>query len=392
MINFRLRDFVDDNIQDFNPDNPQDVIKAEKLLKAESRLNNNFSINEIEAFLDHVKNQKENFDRILKLPVIKSIYTDSYPENIKQKPNLKGIPENEIEAFREVFTPYLKEFISVSVRHNKWQDLIWFQQFYPSFFSADSLDFYKNLIHDKNYIIIDGISKYKNLFSFRDSYPFSIDKKYYYLQSLIDDFEFDEEILMINNAVAANQMTSIDNKIVLGEILSALCAFTSSNNTTRDVLRNNQSTAENWKSQKSGFFSGIAYRIAMFFSKNQNEGLILFLSSLILGVYALSFVYVFSFGMTAFLFYILANVLVIYLARRNFRYYFSSFDFKNKTDLIGKVSATLLITMVVGWPLILLVGWGSLYIYESLSAGKFPTHIILPAAILAGKFLFNKKN
>ena len=85
MINFSLKEFVDENIENFDPQNSQDIIKAEKLLKAESKLNNTFTINEIEEFLDYIKNQKHNFDTILNLPVIKSIYNDINPEKYKKQ-------------------------------------------------------------------------------------------------------------------------------------------------------------------------------------------------------------------------------------------------------------------------------------------------------------------
>ncbi|HCR74893.1 MAG TPA: hypothetical protein DIW37_00500 [Chryseobacterium sp.] len=389
MINFSLKEFVDENIQNFDPQNPQDIIKAEKLLKAESKLNNRFTINEIEEFLEYIKNQKQNFDHILNLPVIKSIYNDKYPENLKTKPDLRNITESEMAEFREVFTPYVKEFISVSMRNNQWQNLIYFQHFYAQFFSVESLDFYKVLLHDKNDLIIEGIIKNSSLSFFKENYPFATDRKFYYLQSLVDHFEFDDDILTINNVVAENQKTSIDNKVVLGEILTAIFHFSSSNSVTKNVIKKNQAIAEDWKNQKKGFLNNIAYYIVRFFTKDQNPGLILFLSTVILGVYILSFYFVFSFETEIIIFYSIANIVGLYLAYRNFKYYFSFFDHKNITDILGKISATLLITMIVGFPLILFVGLGFAYVFDSVSDGKFPGGIIFPL-IIFGIRIFNR--
>lgn len=390
MINFSLKEFVDENIKNFDPQNPQDIIKAEKLLKAESKLNNTFTINEIEEFLEYIKTQEQNFDHILNLPVIKSIYNDKYPENLKSKPDLRNISEGEIEEFREVFTPFLKEFISVSVRNNQWQNLIYFQQFYAQFFSVESMDFYKVLLHDKNDLIIEGIIKHRNLSFFKKNYPFAIDRKFYYLQSLVDNFEFDDDILTINNVVAENQKTSIDNKVVLGEILTAIFHFNSSNSITKNVIKKNQAIAEDWKDQKKGILSNLAYHIARFFAKDQNPGLILFLSIVILGVYILSFFFVVSIDRQALIYYGIVNLIAIYLAYRNFKYYFSLFDHKNFTDTLGKISATLLITMIVGFPLMLIIGLGLAYVVDSASDGKFPSGIIAPLIILGIRIFFNR--
>lgn len=358
MINFSLKEFVDENIQNFDPQNPQDIIKAEKLLKAESKLNNRFTINEIEEFLDYIKNQEQNFDHILSLPVIKSIYNDKYPENLKTKPDLRNITENEMAEFREVFTPYLKEFISVSVRNNQWQDLIYFQQFYAQFFSVESLDFYKVLLHDKNDLIIEGIIKNSSLSFFKENYPFATDRKFYNLQSLVDHFEFDDDILTINNVVAENQETSIDNKVVLGEILTAIFHFSSSNSVTKNVIKKNQAIAEDWKNQKKGILNNLAHDLAHFFVKDENAGYIVLLSIIIFCFYFLSFFFVVSINRKAYIFYCVINIVALYVSNRKLRYHYSLFNPENYIHTMGKVSAILLNTIIINVVLLLIVGLG----------------------------------
>lgn len=390
MINFSLREFVNENISHFDPRNSQDLIKAEKLLKAESKMNRTFSINEIEEFLDYLKNQKPQFEHVLSLPVIKSIYHDVYPENLNKKPDLSGIPETEIEEFREVFSPYLEEFISVSIRNNQWQNLISFHHFYFQFFSPESLDYYKELLHDKNDLIISGITGNADMVIFRKNYPFAVDKKFYYLQSVVDNFEFDHDILTINNVIAENQKTSIDNKVVLGEILTALLHFTAASDVTRNIIRKNQSVAEDWKNQKKGFFKNLAYGIANFFANSPNPGFVLFLSTVILGLYLLSYFLVFTLGSRAILFYGIANVIILYLAYRNFKYYFNFFKPKDLTETLAKLAGTLLITLTTGFPLLLLVGFWAVYAIASFSGGKLPTGILLPLIFIGVKLFKNR--
>lgn len=390
MINFSLRKFVDENISHFDPGNPQDLIRAEKLLKAESKMNQTFSINEIEEFLDYLKNQKPQFEHVLSLPVIKSIYHDVYPENLSKKPDLREIPEHEIEEFREIFSSYLEEFISVSIRNNQWQNLIFFQQFYSQFFSPESLDFYKELLHDKNDLIISGIIRNDDMVIFRKNYPFAVDKKFYYLQSLVDNFEFDQDILTINNAVAENQKTSVDNKVVLGEILTAIFHFTAASEITRNIIRQNQTVAEDWKNQKSGFFNNLAYGIANYFADSQNSVFVLFLSIVILGLYLLSYFFVITSGSNAILFYAIANAIILYLAYRNFKYYFNFFNPKDLTETLAKLAGTLLITLTTGFPLLLMIGFGIMYAIISVSGAKFPAGALLPLIFLGIRLFKNK--
>lgn len=390
MQNFRLKEFVEHNIQNFNPKNPQDLIKAEKLLKAESKLKQTFSINEIEEFLNFIKNQKENFDEILKLPVIKCIYTDIYPHNLSFKPDLRKISKEQLREFSDVFASNLKEFLSEAVRKNQWQSLIYFQKYYSSFFNAESLDFFKCMLHDRNAILTEGIKRNEDLVTFKKHYPFATDSKFYQLQSLVDDFEFDDEILSINNIVAEKQRTNIKNKVILGEILTAIYSFSSQNELTKNIIRDNQKVAREWQDEKNGFLNLIAYKIAGFFLNNRNPKVIVFFSVVIIAGYISSYFYVYGFGLKALSFYMLTNAVAIYLAVRNFKYYFSQINFQDRIDSMGKISATILITTVISFPLLLIVGIGSLYIFDSVADKKFPTQIIFPLLIIGVKIFMHR--
>lgn len=358
MINFSLKEFVDENIQNFDPQNPQDLIKAEKLLKAESKLNRTFTINEIEDFLEYIKNNKQHFDRILNLPIIKSICRDIYPESLNIKPVFENISESEIEEFREFFTPYLKEFISVSIRYNKWQHLINFYNFYFQFFSMESLDFLKIQLHDKNRLIIEGIKKDINFSLFKKNYPFSFDKKFYLLQSSIDDLEFDDDIFKISNSYGKNHDISIDKKMIFGEIFMAAFHFNASNLFTRIIIKRNRKTAKEWINQKKGILNNLAHDLAHFFVKDENAGYIVLLSIIIFCFYFLSFFFVVSINRKAYIFYSVINIVALYVSNRKLRYHYILFNPENSIHTMGKVSAILLNTIIINFVLLLIVGLG----------------------------------
>lgn len=390
MINFSLKEFVDENIQNFDRQNPLDLIKAEKLLKAESKLNKKFTINEIEEFLEYIKNNKQNYDQILNLSVIKNICNDIYPENLTIKPDFENITETEIEEFREFFTPYLKEFISVSIRYNKWQHLINFHNFYPKFFSVESLNFLKRQLHDKNNLIIGGILRDTNLSLFKKNYHFSFDKKFYFLQSSIDDLEFDDDIFAISNSIAKNQDLPIDKKMIIGEIFMAIFHFNASNLFTKIILRRNHKIAKTWIHQQTGILNNLAYRVAHFFVKDQNAELTVLLSIVIFGFYFLSFFFVVSINRKAYIFYAFINVVSLYLASKKLRHHYNLFNPENSIHNWGKISAILLTALIISFVLLLTVGLGLMYVYNFVSEGKFSIGIMIPL-IISGVLIFLNK-
>lgn len=385
MINFNLKDFVEKNIQDFNPKNSNDLIKAEKLLKAESKMNGTFSINEIDDFLDYLKNPSQNFDEILKIFVIKDIYNGNTPKNIDKKPDLSKINESEIEIFKETFTPQLKDFFSKTVRNFQWQTLINFHKFYENFVSVDAYEYLKNLIHDKNYLIIEGIENNDDLETILKNYPYCNDRKFYLLQSSIDSYEFDADILDINNTIARNQHTFINNKIILGEIILSLNYFIAENDVTRKIIVDNQEVAQSWTKVKKGFFSGIIYRIAKFFNPETQKKTLVFAISILLWTLFFSVIIYYSFvEYKIAISIIVSTVLLAIIGRNTPKNFYGSNKTTEPEKKIIQLTGSALIMIVERILWFIFVPSVLIYIYESIKIGEFP----FPLVILAGVFIY----
>lgn len=387
MINFQLRDFVEKTIPDFNPNNPLDVIKAEKILKAEAKLNSGFRLNEIDDYIAFLKNSEENFDKILALPVIADINSGNYPTKI-EKPYLKDISWDEVSRFSEKFSGRLQEFLGFAIRNHKWDDLVRFYKNYTEFFDLSALEFLKEQLHEKNNLVIDALHRSENFVEMKKNYPFVVEKGFYFIQSQIDPFEFDEEILDINNIIAYSQLTYASNKVVLGEILSALSYFRSEDDTTKKVLKDNREIGEGWQEQKKGdLYARLSYAISGFFSQNKNSGLVIAVSVLSILLFLASYVYAATLGWQALLGYFVVNAAVFFIYRNQAKFYFNYQTSKTKEELLRKVAGSLVVLMIFGIPLMIVFAIAISDLASSIEKGKFPLNFAILIGFVLYKFL-----
>lgn len=386
MTHFKIYKFIEENLPDFNPENEQDIIKAEKLLKAESKLNNSFTINEIEVYISELKNPSTHFKEILNISVINNIFSGKNIDDIVHlKPDLSKIKNEDLEIFKENFTTKAKEFLSEKIRKNRWQNLIYFQKYYSDFLSADALDFYKNILHDKNQIIIEKIENSSILNNIIHNYPFAIDRKYYELQSTIDSFEFDDDILKINNSIARNQKTHINNKIVLGKILIAINYFRSEDDTTKNVIKENQKIAKDWVNVKRGFFTNIIYHIVNFFNPDSSKKKLVFAVSILVWLVFLSVIIYFAYVDYKLAIAIITSTLLLVLIGNNIhKSYYENKKHANTEEIVIKFTGSFLIYVVQRILWFIFVPSVLLYVYESLKIGKFP----LAFFIIVGSIIY----
>lgn len=386
MINFQLKEFIEKNIPGFDAQNPQDWVKAEKLLKAESRLNGTFSINEIEEFLDYLKNTDYTFDKILINHVISDIFNDRNPVGLYRKPNLNNISDEEINAFREVFSPKLKTFLSESIRHNKWNNLYEFQKNYNIFFNSENLEFYKNLLHEKCGLVIYGINHFENMEDFRKNYPFATNWKFYSILSHIDSFEFEDDVMAINSSVVDHQKTAMNNKIVLGEILTAMYYFNSENKEIKELLAKNANIGENWINQKTDFVNLIALKIANFFRTNKNTLLGFVTAIALIGLYIFSFVYINNhFGLFYLIGYFIINAICFFFYRKLSLTYFGFDKSKNIQEFSVKLASIISTTLIIGIPLLIVLTIFLSFVVKAIK-GEISPYIV----VFFGLFLLLK--
>lgn len=64
MVNYSLIIFLNNAFPEFDAENEQHLIKAEKLLKAEQKINSNFSQNEVDEIIEFYKANGNQFNSI----------------------------------------------------------------------------------------------------------------------------------------------------------------------------------------------------------------------------------------------------------------------------------------------------------------------------------------
>ena len=246
-----LQNIVVENFPEFNPENEQDLIRAEKILKAHLKSDQTFSQNDIEEFLKYyrensgssvISTEDENLSRIANAEYFR---IDS-SKNIIQK-----LTEDQREKISEQLHEPISIFIKTAVSKNDWLNLRVFWRQYKSVINWETKDQLLNTISDKNTIICETIQQKERYQHFDNEYCFAFDRDFYGIQSDIDSHFFNEEILDINNALANNQQTEARYKVYLGKIFVALAHFDAFTEELKELLQKNSKIGAKWFSKES---------------------------------------------------------------------------------------------------------------------------------------------
>ncbi|MBL7878467.1 MAG: hypothetical protein JNN23_01195, partial [Chryseobacterium gambrini] len=78
MINLQLLDVVKESLPNFDGENSSDLIKAEKILKAQQKIDSDFSLNDIENFISFFKENGNKFNILFEDENLFSIFKGEY--------------------------------------------------------------------------------------------------------------------------------------------------------------------------------------------------------------------------------------------------------------------------------------------------------------------------
>lgn len=386
MINVRLLQIVEENIADFKSDNSNDLIKAEKILKAESKINPDITIKEIEKFVAFFKTNGAKFNSFLATPQIQAILlcdvakfettlesSDLYPENRFANESVyyetaEEDTENEYysinDEFGDLFSDAIGTFIQINISAGNWINLRSLFQEYESIISFENFEKAKVQLTSKNDLIRSILpyrEKYKH---FLKEYAFSIDDDFYKLQSDIDSYYFEDQISDINSDIVEYQHVEGIHKVYLGKVLAALCSFEAFSEEIAETLEGNLEIAKGWIRNESKFLdrvSGISGKMA---SKNCSAIaewilMIVYFSLLVFGGYCL-----FQFSVGLFATVALFEIVLYFIYRKRIHIgYDNNFDsveeniFRKRLKRITLESFVLQIyTLIIGVLVSLVVG------------------------------------
>lgn len=249
----KLLDIVKEVLPDFNGENPSDLIKAEKILKAHQKIHSEFSLNDIDSFLIFFKENRNKFNVLSEDENLLKILNDEYfkidPDHNRTFPNIMDITP----AFRTFSEESVKHFIQASIRHHDWENLrIFYKNYFPVINPA-AKDFLMDQLTQKNNLVRSLIPQRDCYYYLTDQYRHGINPYFYVLQSDIDAAYFNEEIMGINNAISDHQNTETYLKVFLGRVLMALGHFDAYTEELRGLLKNNSKIGAEWAGKEMVF-------------------------------------------------------------------------------------------------------------------------------------------
>lgn len=245
MIQLHLLDLAQKQLPNLQLDNEETIIKVEKVLKAESKLDANVRINDIENLITFLKSSEGRFIPILQNKHIRKIL-DAKGETINYAPfNQSGVTDETLVQFRETFAPNTLEYLRQCIRIGAWFSLRSVFVNYSFLVNEEITDEIFHVLRLKNESIVTAILNDQYV-SFVNNNPYSKDAGYYSTLSTLGAFYFDDDILNINNVVCEKQRTSVEKKKYLGNILYAATYFQASTESLQTTLENNQQIALQW--------------------------------------------------------------------------------------------------------------------------------------------------
>ncbi len=245
MINYRLIEIINKNFPEFDAENEQHLIKAEKILKAEQKLNNHFSQNDVDEIIEFYRTNGNRFNLIFEDQNIRNLLQNEDAQINTEQVTINHLFEN-LSQFAEIFSESIHQFIDFNFRENTWENLQNFVFYYPFLVGSDNESFLKTKLTEKNKIVVNTIYNPNSYELLNLEYEFAINPNFYRLQSTLDVLYFQKEILKINNNVSDHQYTTQHNKFFLGEILFALGFFQAESEELKEMLRKNSIIGEAW--------------------------------------------------------------------------------------------------------------------------------------------------
>ncbi|WP_428224998.1 hypothetical protein [Flavobacterium sp.] len=263
MIRFELLDIVKSHIPEFEENIEQNIVRAEKILKAEAKMNATVSINDVEAFVAFfvqygatffnylndtivrsiLKNQEESFELLVNRDRSQKIYS------------LKFEDESQLDDFAELFQDEIWKFIFSLYQNQQWQVLNLFIIHCRTLLSYDNEEALKDLLDQKNGIILEMLQNPECYNDLITNYPYSISQYYFRMLSNLDEYYFIEEVSSMNSLVVEFQKVKGRKKVCLGKILYAITYFASTDEELSKVLRDNRPIAKEWKGAESSVLS-----------------------------------------------------------------------------------------------------------------------------------------
>lgn len=268
MIQLTLLELVKKQIPHLNYDDAKDIVKIEKVLKAEAKLNPAVKINDIENLLSFLKLYKGKFLPILQNKNIAIIVGQNTGRINFARLHREHISDDTLFEFQQAFAPNTRDFVKKSVRDGDWTTLRSIFLNYDFLVEEELREEICESFVTKNHALISAIET-NQCIAFAKANAFSVEEGYFYLLSTLAPGYFDEDVLRINNAISERQKTDPGTKHYLGKVLYAATFFDAFDESLKSTLQGNQQIALSWvypnltEASNNGFFSKVITAVVL---------------------------------------------------------------------------------------------------------------------------------
>lgn len=244
MIQLHYLTFAEEQLKTLDFDNKNDVIRLEKILKAESKLNSDFKINDIENLLGFLHLHGSKFLPLLKHKNIATILKGE-GHYINFAPFKEEVNEEVLDEFVQLFEDNILNYLKNCIPQSRWSSIKSVFKTYPFLLSDYIVQEVFDTLSLKNQAIADALAS-GNYADFVGRNPYASDSGYYSLLSEMDEYYFEEDIRQINNITVAKQKEKKANIAALGKILYAATFYNAYTDELASVLKDNQDVAYSW--------------------------------------------------------------------------------------------------------------------------------------------------
>lgn len=244
MIQLGYLTFVEEQLKNIDFDDKKDLIKIEKILKAEAKLNPNFKTNDIENLLAFLYLHGSKFIPLLQHKNI-ALILKGEGDYINFAPFKENIAAEVLDEFVQLFEENILNYLKTCIPKSKWSSIKSVFKVYPFLLNDYIVQETFDAFSLKNKAVAAALAG-GNYADFVNRNPYASDISYYALLAEMDEYYFEEDIRQINNITVAQQKEKGANITALGKILYAATYYNAYTEELSTVLKDNQNVAYHW--------------------------------------------------------------------------------------------------------------------------------------------------
>lgn len=287
------------NFFDFNLENKQDIIRAEKILKAQLKINQELKNQDIEKTIDFYKKYGNQYHKFLSDKKFMNIFLNKGSKIIYYKINLETTDKENLREFGNIFESEIIDFIKTNI--NNYEKLEYFIREYELAISINCKELLTKLFSEKLQIIGINLQNH-NYNNFYSDYIFAFNPYFYKCTSILDSDFFEKDILRISKFGEYESRNKKEN-ITIGKILDAMSYFKSSNEEINQYLQHKKNISKLLRKDEETLFSKLEESLQKNWVEKKDSWkdvvLIIFYFSLFIGslivIYLYFPIYVFGF-------------------------------------------------------------------------------------------------